>query len=329
MLSVTVETVFKWTDRLTRQASSNALTQEMLVVCQELTLIADIYAYEIYKREKIKLAEDHYSHQWVGQRLPIDFSQENREDEYSDILEKIIETELLQAIQFDSHNFYILNIKVPIGPRRAILIKGLLQDEVIANLKSILAIYTNLMVLHDQKERDLLTSLPNRQSFDSCLMEVCEYFQTDNYIENKQSWIAMLDIDHFKRVNDDFGHLYGDEVLLHFSQIIEKSFRYNDFYFRFGGEEFVVIVNLVDIKSAKAIFERFRSKVENFNFPTVGRVTVSIGVTEIEHHALPMNLLDHADQALYHGKDTGRNKVVFFQDMDVKDDIESDDIELF
>jgi len=55
-------------------------------------------------------------------------------------------------------------------------------------------------------------------------------------MQDKGSWIAMLDIDHFKVVNDSFGHLYGDEVLLYFSQIMEKSFRYNDFLFRFGGE---------------------------------------------------------------------------------------------
>ncbi|MDT8424838.1 MAG: GGDEF domain-containing protein [Methyloprofundus sp.] len=139
-----------------------------------------------------------------------------------------------------------------------------------------------------------------------------------------------LYIDHFKTVNDSFGHLYGDEVLLHFSQIMEKSFRYNDFLFRFGGEEFVVILNLVDMASARDVFERFRGAIAQFKFPTIGRITVSIGVTHIDNHSLPASLLDCADKALYHAKGSGRNQVVFYEDMDIETPVDDDsDIELF
>jgi diguanylate cyclase (GGDEF)-like protein len=111
---------------------------------------------------------------------------------------------------------------------------------------------------------------------------------------------------------------------------MEKSFRYNDFLFRFGGEEFVVILNLVDMASARDVFDRFRETIAQFNFPTVGRVTVSIGVTHIDSHALPASLLDHADKALYHAKGQGRNQVVFYEDMDIELSTKDDsDIELF
>jgi diguanylate cyclase (GGDEF)-like protein len=193
--------------------------------------------------------------------------------------------------------------------------------------------YVNQVQLHDNKERDLLTRLPNRQSFDMRLFQVCEYFREHHLsdaVQDKGSWIAMLDIDHFKAVNDSFGHLYGDEVLLHFSQIMEKSFRYNDFLFRFGGEEFIVILNLVDMASAKEVFQRFRETIAQFKFPTVGRVTVSIGVTHIDSNALPASLLDYADKALYHAKGAGRNQVIFYEDMDIEVLAENDsDIELF
>jgi len=129
----------------------------------------------------------------------------------------------------------------------------------------------------------------------------------------------MLDIDFFKKVNDNFGHLYGDEVLLHFSQLMENEFRYNDFIFRFGGEEFVVILNLLDMQAAHAVFERFREVIEQFSFPAVGQVTVSMGVVHIDSQSLPASLLDQADKALYFAKETGRNKVVFYEDMDIEE----------
>jgi diguanylate cyclase (GGDEF)-like protein len=107
--------------------------------------------------------------------------------------------------------------------------------------------------------------------------------------------------------------LYGDEVLLLFSQMMEKHFRYNDFLFRFGGEEFVVILNLVDQENAEWVFERFRQRIGEFEFPTVGRVTVSIGVTHIDSAIMPSTILDRADKALYYAKSNGRNQVVIYE----------------
>ncbi|WP_306306215.1 GGDEF domain-containing protein [Methylomonas koyamae] len=137
------------------------------------------------------------------------------------------------------------------------------------------------------------------------MLQVCEYFRMhpiQDRCQEKSSWIAMLDIDNFKRINDTYGHLYGDEVLLVFSQAMEKHFRYNDFLFRFGGEEFVVILNLVNQADAEATFERFRAAIERHRFPISGPVTVSIGLTHIDHLTLPIHLLDRADKALYQPK---------------------------
>jgi len=111
---------------------------------------------------------------------------------------------------------------------------------------------------------------------------------------------------------------------------MEKCFRYNDFLFRFGGEEFVVILSLATQETALTTFNRFREVVANYNFPTVGRVTVSIGLTHIDGISMPTTQLDHADKALYHAKDTGRNRVILYEDMTVPvQDNDHSETELF
>lgn len=217
-------------------------------------------------------------------------------------------------------------IKGGMGPERAIHFSGAFNDKMLELLSNFKHIYGNLVILHDKKERDALTKLPNRQSLDARLLKVCQYYQ-DSSEKEKISWIAILDIDHFKRVNDNFGHLYGDEVLLIFSKLMEKSFRYHDFLFRFGGEEFVVILNLASEDEALNAFNRFRETVAHYKFPAVGQITVSIGFTYIDGKSMPSTQLDHADKALYIAKETGRNKVVRYEDSIFTEDY--GDVELF
>ena len=98
-----------------------------------------------------------------------------------------------------------------------------------------------------------------------------------------------------------------------FSQLMEKQFRYNDFLFRFGGEEFVVILNLVNQDEAEATFERFRTAIANHEFPAVGQVTVSIGAAHINNDNQAATLLDRADKALYYAKHHGRNQLAVYE----------------
>ena len=121
--------------------------------------------------------------------------------------------------------------------------------------------------------------------------------------------------DHFKRVNDTYGHLYGDEVLLHFSRLMEQNFRYKDIPFRFGGEEFVLLLETSGIDDVQPVLDRFRKVVESYDFPGVGKVTVSIGYTKCEQNTLPTTLIDHADKALYFAKENGRNRVVSYDEL--------------
>jgi len=122
-------------------------------------------------------------------------------------------------------------------------------------------------------------------------------------------WLGVIDIDHFKRVNDNFGHLIGDEVLLLLSRLMRSSFRYHDRLYRFGGEEFVVLMRSASADAAMLAFERLRSNVERFAFPRVGHITVSVGFTEVRSADTPASAFERADQAVYHAKENGRNRI--------------------
>ncbi|MDD5229550.1 MAG: GGDEF domain-containing protein [Methylococcales bacterium] len=317
MSFVATNQIFSWMLRLTSQQDYQSLTHEFLNILQENPHINEASGYEIYNHKR-KISEGVSVDERLIRRFPLDFTKEDEVTDNARIsdIAHIVGVSTGEADENGCCSWAILTVKGGNGPDRSMLIEGKLDVSTLETLQHLCGIYQNLVVLHDAKERDVLTTLPNRQSLDSRLMQVCQYY-CDHPIadktNNKSSWIAILDIDHFKRVNDNFGHLYGDEVLLIFSQIMGRKFRYNDFLFRFGGEEFVVVLNLATQETALTAFNRFREAIEAYHFPTVGKVTVSIGITHIDHAAMPSILLDRADKALYYAKEHGRNQVVLYE----------------
>jgi len=191
-------------------------------------------------------------------------------------------------------------------------------------IEGILSVYRNYQSLIDYSERDSLTGLFNRKTFDekfSRMIAAAAPKAASGGAERrhagnpKEHWLAVIDIDHFKRVNDTFGHLYGDEVLILIANLLRSSFRAHDRIFRFGGEEFVVMLRSATAETAQKIFDRLRQKVEHYDFPQVGRITLSIGFTGIHAHETPVVILGHADQALYHAKSHGRNQVCHYDEL--------------
>ena len=190
----------------------------------------------------------------------------------------------------------------------------------------IVSVYRNFQNLLDYSERDSLTGLLNRKTFDDQLAKMLvasaeqeapqpgqpERRQTAD--ENKQ-WLAVVDVDHFKSVNDKFGHLYGDEVLILIANLMTSSFRSQDRVFRFGGEEFVVLLRSTTLDNAQKIIDRFRTNVEAHVFPQVGQVTVSVGFVAISPYESPVNILGRADQALYYAKSHGRNQACHYDQL--------------
>ncbi|MFA5984673.1 MAG: GGDEF domain-containing protein [Methylococcaceae bacterium] len=314
----TVKQCFLWAKAITHCSDYRSLTYVFLDLLKGFSWIDSVQAYEIYRKKKKRSAKNSPQKTLI-RKFPLDFSGDP-DDHYCDFLENKEFANHIELITLSQTKIIaVLPISSDIGPERAIVLEGCFEARAIDLLNELLCLYHNQVLLHDHKERDVLTRLPNRQSLDDRLLEVCEFYRGNQhkFNDNTCAWLAMLDIDHFKSVNDTFGHLYGDEVLLHFGQLMENSFRYIDFIFRFGGEEFVVILNQVTKNDARKILNRFRADVEQYNFPLVGQVTVSIGATQIQSHdiVVPSLLLDNADKALYSAKDHGRNQVILFEDM--------------
>ena len=193
-------------------------------------------------------------------------------------------------------------------------------------IDGMLQIYRNFCQLLQESQTDSLTGLANRKTFDECFSRVYELQPMDDGacavdVEHRKPqaqstyWIAMIDIDHFKSVNDRFGHLYGDEVLILLAHLLKNALRNDDLVFRFGGEEFVLMIRCQGREEAAGLLQRLRQSVERQDIPQVGQVTISIGATEMASNTFAGTLLDYADKALYYSKQNGRNRLTFFEDM--------------
>lgn len=194
----------------------------------------------------------------------------------------------------------------------------------------LLEVYRNQRSLLDYSERDSLTGLLNRKTFDEKFSRLlsahaagairlgsgaCHADSERRLIDAVPAqWLAVVDIDFFKRVNDQFGHVYGDEVLILVANLLRSSFRSQDLTFRFGGEEFVILLRSSSLEQAKMAFERFRANIEAHHFPRLGTVTITLGFASITTET-PVEILGHADQALYFGKTHGRNQVCFYDEL--------------
>ncbi len=184
--------------------------------------------------------------------------------------------------------------------------------------------------LHSELTRlattDGLTGLYNHRMFQERLTE--EIMRAKRY--KRKLFILMIDIDHFKKFNDMYGHQTGDEVLKTVARIIKENTRSIDFAARYGGEEFVIILPDTDCKNALTVAERLRKAVENFPFflkdGTKTKITISIGIACYPEDSVDKDdLIKKADKALYHAKQTGRNRTVLYKDVCKSDETISTD----
>ena len=213
---------------------------------------------------------------------------------------------------------------------------------------SILRIYRNFQGLLDYSERDTLTGLLNRKTFDETFLKAAvrpqeeqrdsQPAQLDDARRPHEGqpfryWLGVIDIDHFKVVNDTYGHLIGDEVLLLLSRLMRSSFRFHDRLYRFGGEEFVVLMRCANEVDALHALERLRANTAAYAFPQIGHITVSIGFTEVKSTDTPSAAFERADKAVYYAKSHGRNQVASHAGLiasgDLQDDNKVGDVELF
>jgi len=157
---------------------------------------------------------------------------------------------------------------------------------------------------------DGLTGLLNRRAFDMTLAEIIEQSEPD------KTYLSLLDIDHFKRVNDDYGHTVGDNVIKYVAALMKKHSEEHHYVARYGGEELAIIMPNTSKDKAIEISENIRSSMENSrlkrkdNNQPLHKITLSIGIAQLRAGDDSESLVVRADSALYQAKETGRNKVV-------------------
>lgn len=153
--------------------------------------------------------------------------------------------------------------------------------------------------------KDNLTGFYNRRKFKEIIR--IEIERVKRY--NQPLSLIMFDIDHFKKVNDTYGHGAGDYVLKTIAGIVRKNIRKIDYLFRWGGEEFLILSSETQLDKAHALAERIRKAIESYKFNKVGKVTVSFGVTELTEIDTQDSFIKRADDAMYKAKEKGRNRV--------------------
>jgi diguanylate cyclase (GGDEF)-like protein len=186
-------------------------------------------------------------------------------------------------------------------------------------LVSVAKVYRNLLALLDYSERDTLTGLLNRKTFDEAFLRDPAGIPASRLLEGCPEqpgiWLGVIDVDHFKLVNDRHGHLIGDEVLLLLARLLQANFRATDRLFRFGGEEFVVLMRCPREEDAFVACERLRQSVAGHLFPQVGQVTVSVGLAPVMPADPPSIAFERGDRAVYKAKSEGRNRVVLWSSL--------------
>lgn len=197
------------------------------------------------------------------------------------------------------------------------------QLQVIGDLHHV---FTNMYNLLAYSDRDALTGLLNRKSLDdtfyhAVLDELGELGSKDKALDAVVApgqerrhrvppnyWLGSISVDNFGELSDRSGHLIAEEVLLLVARIMNNTFRTYDRLYRFGGEQFGVLMHCPDEALVLAAFERFRANVEKFNFPQVGRVTVSAGFTRITADDSPSTTLERAERAVDYAQHHGKNQ---------------------
>ncbi len=314
---------FSLSAQLLESNNYHDLTRDLIARLQTFDGVDEVFSYEILARKNKKPGEPDI----LVRRFPMSLD-ENYIDDNNDIIREIAFNgqQGVSVAEFGGSAYIVIYIWQDTTPERLVLIKGQVNPYDAELISGMALIYERQVRLFDTKERDPLTLLNNRQTLPITLNQVMEFYR-GREDDSFRSWVAVLDIDHFKQINDTYGHLYGDEVLIHFANLMKREFRYSDFLFRYGGEEFLVIINRTDTAGVENALERFRQCVEQYDFPS-GHITVSIGCTPITSDQPISNIIEIADEALYTSKTSGRNCVTL-QTESHKSMQHDSDVELF
>lgn len=167
-------------------------------------------------------------------------------------------------------------------------------------------IFTDISSMQSISMTDPLTGIANRLHFSM----VYEHAINVALREQLPLGIIFFDIDHFKRVNDTYGHLVGDKILKHIAQLVKLRLRKSDIFARWGGEEFIILLPDTSLEEASQVAEMLRTTIESQVFEGVGKITCSFGITVLKEEESADTLLKRVDELLYRAKEDGRNKII-------------------
>jgi len=184
-----------------------------------------------------------------------------------------------------------------------------LLDKIIILFDIALVVFTILLIilleyrkrktaLEEASYKDFLTNTYNRRKFFEVIHKLNPH---------KKHTVIMLDLDHFKRINDTYGHDVGDEVLKNISKIVKNNIRKNDYLFRWGGEEFIILLKETDLKGGIKVVEKIKNEIENSIIKNGVKVTASFGICETNY--IDDKILQKLDYAMYESKRKGRNRI--------------------
>lgn len=240
-----------------------------------------------------------------------------------------------QCLETGSGKLHIFPLTQSIAHKNAILLiqHTALSVEDIELVEQCLQMFDYYAKLIIENERDALTGLLNRKTFDQCVSKILLNDYKPEYSFPLHHYLVIFDIDFFKRINDSYGHLIGDEVLILLSRLMRETFRDGDLLFRFGGEEFVGVFSCAEPQGIVNLLERFREALAEYRFPQVGHVTISIGCSQMALNVLPNTVLERADEALYYAKEHGRNQICYYESLIeqglIKDNVITGEVEMF
>ncbi|MEG0440311.1 MAG: sensor domain-containing diguanylate cyclase [Solibacillus sp.] len=183
-----------------------------------------------------------------------------------------------------------------------------LHDEIEFKQQELMKFNTKLI---EVSNIDHLTNIANRRHF----QEKIESYIDNIHKTNQTFSLCILDIDHFKKFNDTFGHIVGDEVLRKLAELLKTYLRPQDFLARYGGEEFVIILPNANAIDALNIAQVLNKTIEQADWSDVGGLTISLGVATWEEKCTPTSLIAAADEALYVSKRGGRNQATHYDSM--------------
>ncbi len=213
-----------------------------------------------------------------------------------------------------------------------------LKGDQVQLIEGLSKVYENYHNIIHASERDGLTGLYNRKILTTKIDRLLDRFliQGVSYTQFplNHHWVCIFDIDYFKMINDSLGHVFGDEVILLISAMMKETFHEEDLLFRYGGDEFVVILHPQTREEMEENIRSFMQKVNTRDYGLAKEVSISMGAASIHSEELnAITVLGFADQALYKAKQKGRNQVAFYEDLIESGELASlvpeDDVELF